>query len=181
MWMLWYLVNIAVKIKVNLIVWWNLWLKVNYTHSVYINHDTRTQEWNDVFIDNLFRSAQDNHWKSLIEKKSNVDKFCKWLINIIIEDLNIKICCFKSKQSISILQIWIKRNLQNETKELELDCYINNHLEETHELEISESIHWICLIHWICSHSKAKHSSWSRSTSLISVNWDKETRQYCHD
>ncbi len=144
MWMLWYLVNIAVKIKVDSIVWWNLWLKVDYTCSVYINHDTRTQEWNDVFINNLSKTAQDNHWKSLIKKKSNFGKFCKWLINIIIEDLNIEICCFKSKQSISISQIWVKRDLWNEMKELELDCYINNHLEETHESEISESIHWIC-------------------------------------
>jgi len=113
-------------------------LKVDYTCSVYIDHDTRIQEWNDVFIDNSSRSTQDNHWKSLIEKKSNVDKFCKRLINIIIEDSNIEICCFKSKQSISILQIWIKQDLQNEIKELKLDCYINDHLEETHESEISE-------------------------------------------
>ena len=138
MWMLWYSINITVKIKVDLIVWWNLWLKVDYTCFVYIDHDTRTQEWNDVFINISFRSTQDNHWKLLIEKKSNVDKFCKQLINIIIEDSNIKICCFKSKQSISILQIWIKWNLQNEMKELELNCYINDHLEETHESEISE-------------------------------------------
>ncbi len=136
--MLWYLVNIAVKIKVDSIIWWNFWSKVNYTHFVYIDHDTRTQEWNDVFINNLSRLTQDNHWKSLIEKKSNVDKFCKWLINIIIKDLNIEICCFKSKQSISILQIWIKWDLQNEMKELELNCYINDHFEETHESEISE-------------------------------------------
>ena len=136
--MLWYSVNIAVKIKVDLIVWWNFWLKVDYTCFVYIDHDSRTQEWNDVFIDNLFRSAQDNHWKSLIKKKSNFDKFCKWSINIIIEDLNIKICCFKSKQSISISQIWVKWDLQNEMKELELDCYINNHLEEIFEPEISK-------------------------------------------
>ncbi len=85
-----------------------------------------------------FRTAQDNHWKFLIEKKSNFDKFCKWLINIIIKDLNIEICCFKSKQSISISQIWVKQNLQNETKELELDCYINDHFKEIHESEISE-------------------------------------------
>ncbi len=136
--MLWYSVNIAVKIKVDLIVWWNFWLKVDYTCSVYIDHDTRTQEWNDVSINNLFKSAQDNHWKFLIKKKSNVDRFCKWSINIIIEDSNIEICCFESKQSISILQIWIKQDLQNEMKELELDCYINNHLEETHESKISE-------------------------------------------
>ena len=136
--MLWYSVNIAVKIKVDSIVWWNFWSKVDYTHSVYIDHDTRTQEWNDVFIDNLSRSTQDNHWKSLIEKKSNVDRFCKWSINIIIEDLNIEICCFESKQSISISQIWIKWDLQNEMKELEFNCYINDHLEETHESEISE-------------------------------------------
>ena len=138
MWMLWYSVNIAVKIKVDSIIWWNLWLKVDYTRFVYIDHDTRTQEWNDVSIDNSFRSTQDNHWKSLIKKKSNVDKFYKWLINIIIEDLNIEICYFKSKQSISISQIWIKWNLQNETKELKLDCYINDHFEEIHESEISE-------------------------------------------
>ncbi len=136
--MLWYSVNIAVKIKVNLIVWWNFWLKVNYIRSVYIDHDSRTQEWNDVSIDNLSRSAQDNHWKSLIEKKSNFGKFCKWLINIIIEDLNIEICCFKSKQSISISQIWVKQDLWNETKELELDCYINDHLEEIFESETSK-------------------------------------------
>ena len=60
-------------------------MKVDYTHFVYIDHDTRKQEWNDAFINNLFRSAQDNHWKSLIEKKSNFDKLCKWLINILIE------------------------------------------------------------------------------------------------
>ncbi len=77
----------------------------------------------------------ENLW---FEKKSNVDRFCKRSINIIVEDLNIEICCFKSKQSISISQIWIKQDLWNETKELELDCYINNHLEETHESEISE-------------------------------------------
>ncbi len=77
-------------------------------------------------------------FENLWLKKSNVDKFCKWLINIIVEDSNIEICCFKSKQSISILQIWIKWNLQNEMKELELNCYINDHLEETHESEISE-------------------------------------------
>jgi len=41
----------------------------------------------------------------LIEKKSNVDRFCKQLINIIVEDLNIEICYFKSKQLISISQI----------------------------------------------------------------------------
>ncbi len=111
MWMLWYSINIVVKIKVNSIVWWNLWLKVDYICFVYIDHDIRTQEWNDAFIDNLFKSIQDNHWKSLIEKKSNVDKFCKWLINIIIEDSNIEICHFKSKQSINILQIWIKQDL----------------------------------------------------------------------
>ena len=134
-------------------------MKVNYIHSVYIDHDTRTQEWNDVFINNLFRSAQDNHWKSLIEKKSNFDKFCKWSINIIIEGLNIEIYCFKSKQLISISQIWIKQNLQNEMKELELNDYINNHLEVTHKSETSKSVHWICLIHWICTHTKAKHSS----------------------
>ncbi len=136
--MLWYSVNIAVKIKVDSIVWWNLWLKVDYTCSVYIDHDTKTQEWNDVFIDNLSRSTQDNHWKSLIKKKSNVDRFCKQSINIIIKDSNIKICCFESKQLISISQIWIKQDLQNETKELKLNCYINNHLEEIHESEISE-------------------------------------------
>jgi len=136
--MLWYSVNIAVKIKVDLIVWWNLWLKVDYTCFVYIDHDSRTQEWNDVFIDNSSRSAQDNHWKSLVEKKSNFGKFCKWLINIIIEDSNIEICCFKSKQLISISQIWVKWDLQNEMKELELDCYINDHLEEIFESEISE-------------------------------------------
>ncbi len=138
MWILWYSINIAVKIKVNLIVWWNFWLNVNYICFVYIDHDIRTQEWNDVFINNLSKSAQNNYWKSLIEKKSNINKFCKWLIDIIIEDLNIEICCFKSKQSISILQIWIKWNLQNETKELELNYYINDHLEETYESEISE-------------------------------------------
>ncbi len=136
--MLWYSVNITVKIKVNLIIWWNLWLKVDYTHSVYIDHDSRTQEWNDVSIDNSSRSAQDNHWKSLIEKKSNFGKFCKQSINIIVEDSNIEICCFKSKQSISISQIWVKWNLQNEMKELELDCYINDHLEEILESEISK-------------------------------------------
>jgi len=136
--MLWYSINIAVKIKVDSIVWWNLWLKVDYTRSVYIDHDSRTQEWNDVFIDNSFKLIQDNHWKFLVEKKSNFDKFCKWLINIIIEDSNIKICCFESKQSISISQIWVKWNLQNETKELESDCYINNHLKETFESEISK-------------------------------------------
>jgi len=119
-------------------IWWNFWSKVNYTCSVYIDHDTRTQEWNDVFINNLSRSIQDNHWKSLIKKKSNVDRFCKQLINIIIENSNIKIYCFKSKQLISISQIWIKWNLQNEMKELELNCYINDHLEEIHESEISE-------------------------------------------
>ena len=135
---LWYSVNITVKIKVNSIVWWNFWSKVDYICSVYINHDIRTQEWNDVFINNSSRSAQDNHWKSLIEKKSNFDKFCKWLINIIIEDLNIKICCFESKQLISISQIWVKWNLWNEMKKLELNCYINIYLEEIHELEISE-------------------------------------------
>ncbi len=59
--MLSYSINIAVKIKVDLIVWWNLWLKVNYICFVYINYDTRTQELNDVSIDNLFRTAQDNH------------------------------------------------------------------------------------------------------------------------
>ncbi len=181
MWMLWYSVNIAVKIKVDSIVWWNFWSKVNYIHSVYIDHDTRTQEWNDVFIDNLSRSAQDNHWKSLIEKKSNFDKFCKWSINIIVEDSNIEICCFKSKQSISISQIWVKRDLQNEMKELELDDYVDNHLEATHESETSESVHWICLIHWICIHMKAKHLSWSWSTLLLSTNWEKETHQYYHD
>ncbi len=77
MWMLWYSVNIAVKIKVDSIIWWNLWLKVDYIHSAYIDYDTRTQEWNDVFINNLSRTAQDNHWKSLVEKKSNFDRFCK--------------------------------------------------------------------------------------------------------
>jgi len=41
----------------------------------------------------------------LIEKKSNVDKFCKQSINIIIEDSNIKICCFESKQLINISSI----------------------------------------------------------------------------
>ncbi len=138
MWTLWYSINIAVKIKVDSIIWWNFWLKVDYIRSVYIDHDTRIQEWNDVFIDNLFKSTQDNLWKSLIEKKSNVDRFCKQLINIIVEDLNIEICYFKSKQLISISQIWIKRNLQNETKELEFNYYINDHLEETHESEISE-------------------------------------------
>ncbi len=141
-------------------------MKVDYTCFVYIDHDTRTQEWNDVFIDNLSRLAQDNHWKFLIEKKSNFDKFCKWLINIIIKDSNIEIYCFKSKQSISISQIWIKRNLQNEMKELELNCYIDYHLEATHESETSESIHWICLIHWIVTLSEVKHSSWSRSILL---------------
>ncbi len=123
MWTLWYSINIAVKIKVDSIVWWNLWSKVDYTRSVYIDYDTRTQEWNDVSINNSSRSAQDNHWKSLIEKKSNFDRFCKRLINIIIEDSNIKICCFESKQSISISQIWVKRNLQNKTKELD---YLNS-------------------------------------------------------
>ncbi len=83
-------------------------------------------------------NTQDNHWKSLIKKKSNVDRFCKQSINIIIKDSNIKICCFESKQLISISQIWIKQDLQNETKELKLNCYINNHLEEIHESEISE-------------------------------------------
>ena len=78
MWTLWYSVNIAVKIKVDLIVWWNLWSKVDYIHSVYIDHDTKIQEWNNIFIDNSSRLAQDNHWKSLIEKKSNFDRFCKW-------------------------------------------------------------------------------------------------------
>ncbi len=176
MWTLWYSVNIAVKIKVDLIVWWNFWSKVDYTRSVYIDHDTRTQEWNDVSIDNLSRSAQDNHWKFLVEKKSNFDRFCKRSINIIVEDLNIETCRFESKQSISISQIWVKRNLQNETKELELDDYVDNHLEATHESETSdESVHWTCL------HTKAKHSSWFRSTSSFSVNWEKEIRQYCHD
>ncbi len=129
-------------------------MKVNYTCSVYIDHDTRTQEWNDVFIDNSFKSAQDNHWKFLIEKKLNFDKFCKWLINILIEYLNIKICRFEDKQSISISQIWIKRDLQNETKELELDNYVDNHLEATHESETSESVHWISSIHWTCTLQK---------------------------
>jgi len=46
-----------------------------------------------------------NQHKIIIEKKSNFNKFCKQLINIIIEDSNIEICCFRSKQSISILQI----------------------------------------------------------------------------
>ncbi len=181
MWTLWYSVNIAVKIKVDSIIWWNFWLKVNYTRSVYIDHDTRTQEWNDVFIDNSSRTAQDNHWKLLIEKKSDFDRLCKQSINILIKYSNIKICCFKDKQSISISQIWIKRDLQNETKELELDDYINNHFEVTHELKTSESVHWISSIHWICTHTKAKHLSWSRSTSSLSVNWEKETRQYYHD
>ncbi len=181
MWTLWYSVNIAVKTKVDSIVWWNLWSKVDYTRSVYIDHDTRTQEWNDVSIDNSSRSAQDNHWKSLVEKKSNFGRFCKWSINIIIEDSNIEICRFEDKQSISILQTWVKRDLQNETKELELDDYVDNHLEATHEPETSESVHWICLIHWTCTHTKAKHLSWPRSTSSLSVNWEKEARQYCHD
>ncbi len=77
MWMLWYSVNITVKIKVNLIVWWNFWSKVNYICSVYINYDIKIQEWNDASINNLSRLIQDNHWKSLIKKKLNVDKFCK--------------------------------------------------------------------------------------------------------
>ncbi len=116
-------------------------MKVDYTCFVHINHDTRTQEWNDVFINNLSRTAQDNHWKSLIEKKSNFDKLCKQLINIFIEYSNIEICCFKDKQSISISQIWIKRDLQNETKELKLNDYVNNYLEVTHESETSESVY----------------------------------------
>ncbi len=111
MWTLWYSVNIAVRIKVDLIIWWNFWSKVDYTCFVYINHDTRTQEWNDVFINNSFRTAQDNLWKSLIEKKLDFDKLCKWLINILVEYSNIEICCFKDKQLISILQIWIKQDL----------------------------------------------------------------------
>ncbi len=123
---LWYSVNITVKIKVNSIVWWNFWSKVDYICSVYINHDIRTQEWNDVFINNSSRSAQDNHWKSLIEKKSNFDRFCKWLINIIIEDLNIKICCFESKQLISISQIWVKWNLWNEMKWKNLNSIVTS-------------------------------------------------------
>ncbi len=181
MWMLWYSVNIVVEIKVNSIIWWNFWSKVDYIRSVYINYDTRTQEWNDVSIDNLFKTTQDNYWKSLIEKKLNFDRFCKRSINILIEYSNIEICRFKNKQSISILQIWIKRNLRNETKELEFNDYINNHLEATHESKTSESVHWICLIHWICTHMKAKHLSWFQSTSFLSVNWEKETHQYCYD
>ena len=181
MWMLWYSVNIAVKIKVNSIIWWNFWTKVDYIYSVYINHDSRTQEWNDVSINNSSRSAQDNHWKLLIKKKSNFDKFCKQLINIFIKYLNIEICCFKDKQSISILQIWLKWNLWNEMKELKFNDYVNNYLETIHESETSESVHWICSIHWICIHIKAKHSNWSQLTLSLSVNWEKETHQYYHD
>ena len=109
------------------------------THALYTSIMIQEHKNEMMLLFNvLSRSAQDNHWKSLIEKKSNFGKFCKWSINIIVEDSNIEICCFKSKQSISILQIWIKQNLQNEMKELELNCYINDHLEETHESEISE-------------------------------------------
>ncbi len=169
MWTLWYSVNIVVKIKVDSIVWWNFWSKVDYICSVYIDHDTRTQEWNDAFIDNLFRSAQNNHWKSLIEKKSNFGKFCKWSINIIVEDLNIEICCFESKQSISISQIWVKRDLQNEIKKLELNCYVDYYFEATYESETSESVHWICSIHWIIILSEVKHLSWSWSISTHSI------------
>ena len=129
----------------------------------------------NVSINNSSRTAQDNYWKSLIEKKSDFDKLCKWLINILIEYSNIEICCFEDKQSIRISQIWIKRDLWNETKELELNDYVDNYLKATHELETSESVHWIYLIHWTCIHMKAKHSSWSQSTSSLSVNWEKET------
>jgi hypothetical protein len=44
MWMLWYSVSIVVKIEVDLIIWWNVQLKVDYICFVYIDHDTETQE-----------------------------------------------------------------------------------------------------------------------------------------
>ncbi len=77
MWTVWYSVNITIKVEVNLFIWWNIWLKIYHAYFVYINHCIKTQEWNDVSINNSSRSAQDNHWKSLIEKKLNFDKFCK--------------------------------------------------------------------------------------------------------
>ena len=128
---------------------------------------------NDVSINNSFRSAQDNHWQSLIEKKSNFYRFCKWSIDIFIKYSNLETYHFKSKQSISISSTWIKRDLQNETEKLEV--YVNNHLKANYKFKISESIHWISF------HMKAKHSSWSRSTWTHLVIKEEKARQYCHD
>jgi len=75
----------------------------------------------------------------LIEKKLNFDKFCKQSINIFIKYSNLETYHFKNKQSISISSIQIKRDLQNETKELEV--YVNDHLKANYKFEISESIH----------------------------------------
>ncbi len=121
----------------------------------------------------MSRSAQDNHWQSLIKKKSNFDKFCKWSIDIFIKYLNLKTYCFKNKQSISISSTWIKRNLRNKMKELEI--HVNDHLKANYKFEISESIHWISF------HTKAKHLSWSWSTWTHLVIEEERACQYCHD
>ena len=110
----------------------------------------------------MSRSAQDNHWQFLIKKKSNFDKFCKWLIDIFIKYSNLKTYCFKSKQ-----------DLQNEMKELEV--YVNDHLKANYKFKINKSIHWIS------SYMKAKHSSWSRSTWIHSVIEEERAHQYYHD
>ena len=66
-------------------------------------------------------------------------------------------------------------------KELELDCYVDYHLEATHESETSESVHWICSIHWIVTLNEVKHSSWSQSISTHSIIRERRVHQYCHD
>ncbi len=75
MWTLWYLINIIVKIKVDLIVWWNFWSKVDYIYSVYIDYDIKTQEWNDVFINNSSKKqSQHTHnksWKRALHARQN--------------------------------------------------------------------------------------------------------------
>ena len=71
--------------------------------------------------------------------------------------------------------------MQNETKEFELDYYIDYHFKATHESETSESVHWICSIHWIIILNEVKHLSWSWSISIHSIIREKRACQYYYD